>query len=183
MSSGHGWSSVGDLDQATPLLFMALLFIVITILRAGFYDTMQRWGYSISSNVIEVDENLPNFYRAVKLSDADWIVDENGYYEKNYKLSFAEKAVVKRLDDWQLAKKPISGIAWYNVLANPSYVRDFNYISASVKDRADYIVDGDSDEGNDCEQSDLVKILINLAYMDTDQAKKFDFTSGYSKQE
>ena len=143
---------------------------------------MAKWGYSISSNVIEVDENLPNFFRAVKLSDADWIVEENGYYEKTYKLSFTDAAVVKRLDDWQLAKQPITGDAWYNILANPLYVRDFNYVTASVKDRADYIVDGDSDEGNDCEQSDLVQILINLAYMETSHARTFDFCAGYSKQ-
>ena len=59
------------------------------------------------------------------------------------------------------------------MLANPAYVTDFNYITASVEDRADYIVDGDSDEDNDCEQSDMVSILINLAYLNQDVARTF----------
>lgn len=51
------------------------------------------------------------------------------------------------------------------MLANPSYSKAFNYITVSVEDREDYIVDGDDDEGNDCEQCDMVSILINLAYV------------------
>ena len=143
---------------------------------------MAKWGYAISSSVMTVDENLPNFFSAVKLSDVNWIVEENGYYEKTYKLSFIDAAVVKRLEDWQLPKQTFTGDVWYNIMSDPSYVRDFNYITASVKNRSDYIVDGDSDEGNDCEQSDLVQILINLAYMETSHAKTFDFCGGYSKQ-
>jgi len=37
------------------------------------------------------------------------------------------------------------------VLANPYYSRLFNYIDVNVPDRSDLIVDGDSDEENDCE--------------------------------
>ena len=72
-----------------------------------------------------------------------------------------------------MPKKSIHGIAFYNVLANPVYVTDFNYFSSSVKGREDYIEDSDSEEGNDCEQSDMVSILINLAYVKADVAKNF----------
>jgi len=90
-----------------------------------------------------------------------------------YKFTFANKKVVDRLDTIGVPKKPIQGIAWYNMLANPTYVRDFNYMSAALEDREDYIVDGDSDEGNDCEQSDMVNILLNLAYVKQEVARKF----------
>ena len=78
-----------------------------------------------------------------------------------------------RLDDTPVCKKPVQGIAWYEILANPAYITDFNYITASVEDRNKYIVDGDSDEDNDCEQSDMVSILINLAYLNQDVARTF----------
>ena len=55
-----------------------------------------------------------------------------------------------------MSKKPIRGIAWYSILANPYYSRLFNYIEVNVPCRSDLIVDGDDDEGNDCEQSDMV---------------------------
>ena len=103
-----------------------------------------------------IDENLPNFFQAVKLSDADWLVFENKNMRENYGFDFITKKVEDRLDDWQLARKPINGVAWYNLLANPYYSRQFNFIEVNVPDRSALIVDGDEDDSNDCEQSDMV---------------------------
>ena len=85
--------------------------------------------------------------------------------EKQYKFSFASQNVIERMDAVAVPKKPIQGIAWYNLMANPAYVRAFNYIEVNVPSREDLIVDGDSEEGNDCEQSDMVSILVNLAFV------------------
>ena len=71
MSSGHDLSQIAVMSQATPLFLIAMCMVVITVLRVFFYETITKWGYSISSNVIEVDENLPKFLNAVKLSDDD----------------------------------------------------------------------------------------------------------------
>ena len=81
-----------------------------------------------------------------------------------------------------MPKKSIHGIAFYNVLANPVYVTDFNYFSASVKGREDYIEDSDSEEGNDCEQSDMVSIIVNLAYIRMEAVRHFHFGPGYSQK-
>lgn len=62
-------------------------------------------------------------------------------------------------------KRPITGIHWYNILADPRYCNDFNYISTVNPNRNTLIVDDDSDEDNDCDQSDLVKILLNLGFL------------------
>ena len=56
-----------------------------------------------------------------------------------------------KLKDPKIPKKSVQGLAWYNLLANPRYVRDFNYISVSFQNREKYIVDDDSNEENDCE--------------------------------
>ena len=94
MSSAHALSSIAGFDQATPMLLFGFAFIIITILRVGFYETLSKWGFVISSNTIEVDENLPNFFTAVKLSDCDWLVKENEYVKENYKFAFANESVV-----------------------------------------------------------------------------------------
>ena len=47
--------------------------------------------------------------------------------------------------------------------------------------REDLIVDGDDDEGNDCEQSDMVQILLNIAFAPRDVVKSFVFGPGISK--
>ena len=59
-------------------------------------------------------------------------------------------------------------------------MRDFNYIQVDVPQREDLIVDGDDNEGNDCEQSDMVTILLNLGYVNEDVARNFRFAPGYS---
>lgn len=50
MSSGHFWSTLTQLNQATPMLMISLAFVVITFLRNAFYSKLQRWGFTISSN-------------------------------------------------------------------------------------------------------------------------------------
>jgi len=125
------------------MILIGLALVVITVMRVFFYETLTSWGFTLTSNKIEVDENLPNFYEAVKLKDADWVVAEANYYKKKYGFQFVRQKVVDKLDETKSAKKPISGIAWYNLLANPSYERQFNYFPTDMKDREDFIVDGD----------------------------------------
>lgn len=175
MPSGHSFDKISYLDQATPMLLIAIPIMVIVLLRRFAYPLLSKWGFVISTNVISVDENLPKFFEAVKLQDADWFVKESNYLQEKYKFTFANNRVVAELDNWKVAKKPISGIAWYNILANPYYIKDFNYITVDVPDRESLIVDGDDDEGNDCEQSDMVSILLNLAYVRQTVAKSFQF--------
>ena len=80
-----------------------------------------------------------------------------------------------------MAKKPIQGVAWYNILANPVYARQFNFIEVNVPDREALIVDGDEDEDNDCEQSDMVQVLLNMAYAPRKVVSQFVFGPGVSR--
>lgn len=89
------------------MLLIAIALLVIAFLQQKFYPLLEKWGFTISNNVITVDEDLPNFFEAVKLSDADWMVYENSNLRKNYSFEFIPEDVEERLDDWQLAKKPI----------------------------------------------------------------------------
>jgi hypothetical protein len=36
-----------------------------------------KWGFAMASKEIKVDEDLPNFFKSVKLSQADELVKEN----------------------------------------------------------------------------------------------------------
>ena len=50
-----------------------------------------------------------------------------------------------------------------------------------MEGRNDFIVDNDDNEDNDCEQVDMVSILVNLAFVNKDVATSFQFAPGYSK--
>ena len=67
------------------------------------------------------------------------------------------------------------------MLANPYYSRIFNYIEVNVPSRNDLIVDGDSDEENDCEQSDMLQLLLNLAFAPREVVQDFVFGPGIAK--
>lgn len=45
-----------------------------------------------------------------------------------------------------------------------------------MADREKFIIDDDEDEDNDNAQSDLVKMVLNLAYMTEERAREFTFS-------
>merc|ERR1712045_634238 len=75
----------------------------------------------------------------------------------------------------QTEGKTLQGTHSYDILANPLYLDDFQYVTAAEDDRDEMIIDDDDDEGNDAMQSDLVRICLNLAYMPEQTARSFKF--------
>ena len=71
--------------------------------------------------------------------------------------------------------RTLQGCHSYDILANPLYFDDFQYVSASLENRDAYIIDDDDDESNDAVQSDIVRFALNLAYMNEREAKQFQF--------
>ena len=44
------------------------------------------WGFAMSDKMIEVDQDLPNFFNALKLSHADEILIENKNLIDNFEI-------------------------------------------------------------------------------------------------
>mmetsp|Transcript_16102 Transcript_16102/g.25008 ORF Transcript_16102/g.25008 Transcript_16102/m.25008 type:complete len:104 (-) Transcript_16102:183-494(-) len=78
-----------------------------------------------------------------------------------------------------MPKKSIQGTPWYNILSNPTYSDDFFYIGAHIEEREKLIKDADGDAGNNCEQSDIVMLLLNLAAIPDEVAQLFTFEDGF----
>ena len=151
MKTGHDLASIFVLDYASPLVLISFAAIILIFISKVFTMTMRKWGYVISKNEIVVDEDLPNFYQAVPLSESDWILAENRNLREVYGFNMMQREIEKKLDSQLESKKYIQGVVWYQILANPSYARDFCFIEAYLPNRSDFIVDGDDDESNDCE--------------------------------
>ena len=77
MFTGHTLSTTTDLNQALPLLIIGACIFVIVFMTRFFPLALQKWGFTFKGDIPPVDENLPNFFEAVKLADADWMVHEN----------------------------------------------------------------------------------------------------------
>lgn len=113
----------------------------------------------------------------------------------NYKFGFNDGDTIESLREAMIPKRAIVGTPWYQVLSNPKYSINFMYIGAFVEMRHKMIEDGAPDDldadGNMSEemirtrqeQSDLIMILLNLAYIPDSVVMKIDsFKPGWSKQ-
>ena len=65
------------------------------------------------------------------------------------------------------------------MLSNPLYSDDFFYIGAHIEEREKLIKDADDDDDNNCEQSDIVMILLNLGAIPDEVAQLFNFEAGF----
>jgi len=77
MSTSHNVLSALEVNYSTPLFLVAIVNVFIIFIQFVFEDKLAGWGLTLNKVEMEVDENLPNFFSAVKLIDADWIVNEN----------------------------------------------------------------------------------------------------------
>ena len=78
MNSSHYLLQLKEINWTTPVLYMIIAAIFMIIAQFIFSDKLQEWGFSMQGpeDDIKVDENLPNFFKAVKLSYADELVME-----------------------------------------------------------------------------------------------------------
>jgi len=52
---------------------------------------LKRWGFSFGGTKINVDENLPFFFTAINLANADWLLSENNNLKDNYGFEIISK--------------------------------------------------------------------------------------------
>jgi hypothetical protein len=77
MSSGHILKMEYDVNWASPILVMVIASFFILFFQYIFSPFLQAWGFTMAAQDIVVDEDLPNFFDAVMLSQADEIVMES----------------------------------------------------------------------------------------------------------
>ena len=173
MRSNH--FPVFGVNWAAPALLMAIASVALIAIQKIFADYLMKWGFSMSSQEIQVDEDLPNFFKSVKLSHADELIEENNNMMDHYLFMPNDPDTIEVLDATKIPKKAIQGTPWYQILSNPAYSNEFYYVGAFVKEREKLIENGYSTEQDGqftneekmarFEQSDMIVVLLNLAYV------------------
>lgn len=59
-----------EFNQAAPLLLLAVTAVLFTVFAGSFAENLGEWGFSSQKPDVKVSENLPNFWKAVKFSQA-----------------------------------------------------------------------------------------------------------------
>ena len=173
--SSQGWNGV-----KWPMMIAFIILNLVWYLG----DLFQRWLYTLFPSLqigdIEINEEIDNYWVALDEDDRKWSIEEEKNTRDALKMKIATDDQFARLTDENNAKQPgnkLQGVHSYDILANPLYLDDFQYVTAAEgEDRADMIIDDDANEGNDAAQSDLVRVALNLAYMAETRAKKFRFS-------
>lgn len=74
MKSGHKVTL--EVNWATPMLLLIVAAVLIISIQLIFKDDLMRLGFAMSQKKIQVDEDLPRFFDAIKLSQADELLEE-----------------------------------------------------------------------------------------------------------
>lgn len=119
MPSRH-WVVPTGLDWATPVLLTALAGFVVSLLQAFFGPLLASLGFAMARGDIEVDEDLPNFWEAVKLAHADEAIKEAVNMKDNYMVEVQDPQVVAALVESksEVPKRATQRTPWYNILSN-----------------------------------------------------------------
>lgn len=137
------------------------------------HEILHRFGFHQETVVMSVDEDLPNFFEAIKLQQADQIVAEYHNIKDRYGLEIEDAHVIEKLEKVSIPENSIQGTPWYNILSNLDYCERFNYINAMVKDRVEFIKDINMDKNV---QSDFVVLLLNLSAIPDEIVHQFHGT-------
>ena len=67
----------------------------------------------------------------------------------------------------------------YDILTNPAYSDRFLYIPCSYPDRHDYTISEYKDNYLKCYSTDIVRLVVDLAYMPVSEGKKLKFNEEF----
>ena len=93
-----------------------ILFGLVSLIVVWVFKNM------MSAKEFEVDEDLPNFFETISLSQADMIVNEEAHCKKAYGVLVNDPDTVDILDNTEVPEKAIQGTPWYTVLSNLMYI-------------------------------------------------------------
>lgn len=130
-------------DHALPLALFTAGHIALVIIMIVANDWMKRLGFTLGQKDIEIDEDLPNFFKAVSLSQADQVVQMDQYLKKRFGFELNNPKMITTLDATKMPRKAIQGTPWYFIMFNSDYAEQFNYIGPHIKEREKLIEDGD----------------------------------------
>lgn len=193
--SNHYWleflTSEGRSDSGGAMLLIILFFIEgfrilfgtpvgaawNALISSIGNETLTAWlAPGLVHDELELDEDIELYQNCLDLDDRHWTIAEENNSRK-FGIQTIMKETYDDIRDGHLTddKYHLEGVHTYDILRNPLYQQAFQYYSADLIGRKDYIVDGDDDDTNDCAQSDLVRIILNLAFLPHDDVIHMSF--------
>jgi hypothetical protein len=171
--SGHYWYSAltpaGTFKSgpAGILVLVFLAYFIYLVSRDLVHLCIKKCcsGLKLFMEDVNVDEAIDEYQNCLDDDDRQWTVAEEENSRKFGMMTMLNHSLEEIKESKMTKGMHLQGVHTYNILRNPAYITAFQYISADTPDRADYIIDDDDDDINNCAQSDLTRIALNLAFL------------------
>jgi len=99
MKSGH-YIDPFTVTHSTPLLLGVVFAVFLSISRAVISEEFLAYmGFSLSGKDINVDEDLPNFFEAIKFSQANELIHEFHNMRDNYGFEIYNPPLITKLEN------------------------------------------------------------------------------------
>lgn len=86
--------------QSSPLFLMSVTCVILIVVQTIVpEELMLRWGFTMSQDAMSVDEDLPNFFTALLLSEAEKIIAENRQMMNEFGFELSESWLVEKLEN------------------------------------------------------------------------------------
>lgn len=132
---------------------MMLVFIFLTLIYFCGTFMEKVIGHCFPSLMIgdiELNEDIDNYWASLDEGDRKWSLKEEENSRSLLTSALLTDEQFQRLQSMDMTKgKPLQGVHSYDILANPLYLDDFQYVTAAEDDRDLMIIDDDVDEDND----------------------------------
>lgn len=169
-------------NVAMPLLVTFWILLLLTLFRNVIYNLLMALLPFLHIGNFEIDEDLDNYFNTIDDEDRNWSIKEEENARAVLGMHVLDDETLKRFRETKIGKSHMKGTHCYDILANELYLDDFQYFSPAKEGRNEYIKDDDDDEDNDAAQSDLVKMVLNLAFLSEERAKGFTFDKKFYSQ-
>jgi hypothetical protein len=187
LAKSEGWAA-----PSYPLLLTAIFVFICIVLGTWLNTLFNKTFKSLNcEEEIEDVEDLDTYWNSLSKKDRRWTIQEEEYFREKMVDEHGRSLRMPILLDSQLEAlkksetnpdRTMTGCHTYDILANPCYFGDFQYVPVSAGFegkgilREDIIKDDDYEEGNDYWVSDKVRVGLNLAYITESEAKEFDIS-------
>jgi len=94
-----------QVNWAFPVLIVGFASFFILITQKIMGAALNKLGYGMQAKEIAVDEDLPNFYKCVKLSQADEVIAEEENMQNKFGLLINDPDTIKELEEVEVPKK------------------------------------------------------------------------------
>ena len=153
-------------------MLVALMGLMVLFLFGyPIMKAIEKCFPSFAIGNIEVKEDLDTYWASLDDEDRKWAKAEE-LNSRIIGMPMLSDAQFSMLNTTAMTeKKSLQGCHSYDILCNPQYFDNFQYVTAAEEDRNDIIIDDDENEGNDSAQSDFIRVALNLAYFHPTQVE------------